>query len=404
MHVGKGENSEEIEKALWNLKEILPFDPLMITVDFAQAWFEPIKKVFPNSAIQIDLFHVMQDLIKALSKDLIRYKNEMYDNYINNAKKLANNTLKCQKEGIFSNIKLENLTIEKIQDGFLKLNNFFKETDPSIFKSKIMSYIENIYNLSTPWGNFLGDELIKRLPTNDLTQKNLKYYKANIFKAFRNMLRYIRKEKEADKKKFSQIKSLIVTSPEKLTESNEKILNTYLSLGQMEDEIKAYVLREEVSRSNIRRLSALTSDDRLAVLSLISSLKLGENRLREVLTLLEEISRRNQCTTGEIVRRSEIQTLLSHKELTPSQKTDHVKKALMILRYPKMHQLEAAFEKKKKNLNLPSNLSLHHPPFFEGKGLRAEFQFETIEEYRSMLSHLYDLADKEEFQEILRST
>src|SRR4030067_1645760 len=180
-------------------------------------------------------------------------------------------------------------------------------------------------------------------------------------------------------------------------EPNEKILNTYLSLTQMEDEIKTYVLREEVSRSNIRRLSALISDDRIAVLSLLSPLKLGENRLREVLTLLEEISRRDQWSAREIVRRLEIQAILSQKELTPSQKTERVKKVLMTLRYPKMHQLEEAFEKKKKNLNLPPHLSFHHPPFFEGRGLRAEFQFETMEEYRSILSHLSNLAEKEEF-------
>ncbi|MGZ3605749.1 MAG: ParB/RepB/Spo0J family partition protein, partial [Thermodesulfobacteriota bacterium] len=77
-------------------------------------------------------------------------------------------------------------------------------------------------------------------------------------------------------------------------EPNEKILNTYLSLARMEDEMKQYVLREEVSRFNIRRLSALSSDDRRAFLSLASPLKLGENRLREILTLLEEISRRNR--------------------------------------------------------------------------------------------------------------
>src|SRR3972149_9534854 len=116
-------------------------------------------------------------------------------------------------------------------------------------------------------------------------------------------------------------------------EPNEKILNTYLSLARMEDEIKTYVLKEEVSRSNIRRLAGLTSDDQMAILSLISPLKLGENRLREILTLLEEISRRNQCTTREIVGRPEIQAILSKKELTPSQKTEHIKKVLMALRY-----------------------------------------------------------------------
>lgn len=187
-------------------------------------------------------------------------------------------------------------------------------------------------------------------------------------------------------------------------EPNEKILNTYLALAQMEDEIKTYVLKEEVSRSNIRRLSAFTPDDRMAILSLISPLKLGENRLRETLTFLEEISRRNQCSARDIVGRPEIQAILSQKELTSSQKAERVKKVLKDLRYPKMHQMEEKFEKKKRDLNLPSNVSLHHPPFFEGRGLRVEFQFETMEEYRAIMKSLSNLADKKEFEEMIKSS
>ena len=186
-------------------------------------------------------------------------------------------------------------------------------------------------------------------------------------------------------------------------EPNEKILNTYLSLARMEDEIKTYVLKEEVSRSNIRRLSTLTPDNRMALLSLISPLKLGENRLRELLTLLEETSRRNQSTVKEIAGRPEIQAILSQKELTPSQKTERVKKVLSGLRYPKLNQLEKAFEKRRKDLNLPPNISLHHPPFFEGKGLKIEFQFETMEEYRIILKSLSSFAEKKEFEEMIQS-
>ena len=185
-------------------------------------------------------------------------------------------------------------------------------------------------------------------------------------------------------------------------EPDEKILNTYLSLAKMEDEIKRYVLKEEVSRSNIRRLGSLTPDDRMAVLSLISPLKLGENRSREIFTLLEEISRRDQCTTREIVERPEIQTILSQKELTPSQKTERVKRVLMALRYPKMDRMEKEFEKRRRDLNLPSNLSIHHPSFFEGKGLRVEFQFETMEEYQSILSALSLLPGKKTFKEMIQ--
>jgi ParB/RepB/Spo0J family partition protein len=184
-------------------------------------------------------------------------------------------------------------------------------------------------------------------------------------------------------------------------EPHEKILDTFLSLARMEDEIKTYVLKEEVSRANIRRLSALTPDDRMALLSLISPLKLGENRLREILTLLEETSRRNQSTVKEIAGRPEIQAILSQKELTPSQKTERVKKALLGLRYPKLNQLEKEFEKKRKDLNLPSNLLLHHSPFFEGKGLKMEFEFESIEEYQTILSALSALSGKEAFKQMI---
>jgi len=187
-------------------------------------------------------------------------------------------------------------------------------------------------------------------------------------------------------------------------EADEKILNTYLSLIQMEEEIKIYILKEGVSRTNIRRISNLSPKDRIALLSLISPLKLGENRLRENLTFLEEITKRDRLTILEILKRPEIQAVLSHQELTPPQKADRMKKALMGLRYPRMRNMEEKFEKKRKELSLPSNLSLNHLPFFEGKGLKVEFQFETVEGYRTMLSALSKLTDKKEFKEILQST
>lgn len=186
-------------------------------------------------------------------------------------------------------------------------------------------------------------------------------------------------------------------------EPNEKILNTYLSLARMEDEVKRYVLREEVSRTNIRRLGALTPEDRIALLLLLPSLKLGENRLRETLTFFEEISRRNRCTIREIVHRPEIQAILFQKDLTPSQRTEKVKKVLMDLRYPRMCQMEENFEKRRRDLSLPDGVSLHHQPFFEGKGLRVEFQFETVEQYRYILNSLSLLSEKNEFQELIES-
>jgi len=184
-------------------------------------------------------------------------------------------------------------------------------------------------------------------------------------------------------------------------ETNEKILNTFLSLARMEEEVKAYVLKEEVSRSNIRRLTALSEEDRMTAFSLLSRLKLGENSLREILTLLEEISQRKQSTVRKIVKDQQIQTILAQEELTPSQKTERLKKVLMDMRYPRMRRMEEEFGKARKALNLPRNVTLNHQPYFEGKGLGVEFQFRTVEEFRSVLSALSHRAGQESFQELL---
>jgi ParB family chromosome partitioning protein len=186
-------------------------------------------------------------------------------------------------------------------------------------------------------------------------------------------------------------------------ETDEKILNTFLSLAQMEEKIKRYVLKEGVSRTNIRRFWTLSSEDRKSLLALISPLKLGENRLREILTLLEEISKRDQVTIKEIAAKPEIQSVLSHRELTPSQRTERMRKVLMSLRYPKMFEMEGSFEKKKGNLNLPSGVTLFHSPFFEGQELKIEFQFETVEDYRSIVSSLSSLVGKRELKELIES-
>ena len=184
-------------------------------------------------------------------------------------------------------------------------------------------------------------------------------------------------------------------------ETNEKILNTFLSLARMEEDVKTYVLRGKVSRTNIRLLATFPEADRNAIVPLVSPLKLTESRLREILSLLSEISRKDQRPVSEVIAAPEIQDVLHHPELTFSQKSEKIKGVLMKLRYPRMHALEESFEKRRKMLNLPSSVSVHHSPYFEGKGLRVKFDIETLEQYEAVLSSLSFLAKDEAFQGML---
>jgi hypothetical protein len=242
LQVGEGENSNEIEKALWNLKQYLPYNPLMITVDFAPAWFEPIKKVFPNSEIQICIFHVMQEVVRALNKELIRFKRQVYDRYIDNAKRLARNTLKFQKTGKFLKLNLKYKILNQIQDEFLNLKDLINENNPKIVETQIQYYIAYLYTLSWQWADNLADELIERLPNNGLTSKNLKYYRKNVLKAFRKVLRRVRGEKEATKNNFLHVKKLILKGPEKFSSNDHKELTDFLKLNPQFMKIRTFFL------------------------------------------------------------------------------------------------------------------------------------------------------------------
>ncbi|MBD3230239.1 MAG: hypothetical protein GF329_18820 [Candidatus Lokiarchaeota archaeon] len=231
LQIGEGENSGEIEKVLWNLKQYLPFDPLMITVDFAPAWFEPIKKVFPNSEIQICIFHVMQEVVRALNKELLRFKRRVYDKFIDEAKKLARNILKFQKTGKYSKFKIKYEILDHLQVEFLNIKDIINENKPKILETRIQYYSAYLYSLSHQWADLLADELIKRLPRNGLTIKNLKYYRVDVFRAFRKVLRIVRGEKEAVKKTFLKVKKLILMGPERFSTDDKKKLMDFLKLN-----------------------------------------------------------------------------------------------------------------------------------------------------------------------------
>jgi ParB/RepB/Spo0J family partition protein len=184
-------------------------------------------------------------------------------------------------------------------------------------------------------------------------------------------------------------------------ETSGKILNTFLALARMEKETREFVVREKVSRNNIRKLAALSAEERLDLVAFFSPLKLGENTMRELLTLLEEIGRRERSPIRGIAERPEVREILLHPELTPSQKTEKLKKALTALRYPGLQRQEEEFDSKRRELDLPAGISIRPSSFFEGKELRIDFQFSSEEDYRKALTTLSALPGKPAFRALL---
>ncbi len=181
---------------------------------------------------------------------------------------------------------------------------------------------------------------------------------------------------------------------------NLRVLAKVSQLVQLRAEIKRYVVEEGVSLENAVRLLEFPPEDQAEMARVVSQLKLGENKLKEVLTFLREISLRDGMTLRELAR-GEIEAITSDTGLSKLQRTHRVRRRLREMRYPQLTGLERQFREKLKGLELSPGISLQPPPYFEGEAFRLELRFKSVGEFKDMLSRLTEASEKRELGEII---
>lgn len=179
-----------------------------------------------------------------------------------------------------------------------------------------------------------------------------------------------------------------------------RILAEMSQLVQLRPEIKRYIVEEGVSLENAIRLLEFSREDEAEIAGLVSELKLGENKLKELLTFLREISLRDGLTIREVVR-GEIRAVASDMALSKVQKTHRVRRRLREMRYPQLTQLEEDFRGKLKGLGLSPGISLQPPPYFEGDTFKLELGFRNVGEFKAILSKLMEASERTELGEMI---
>ena len=151
---------------------------------------------------------------------------------------------------------------------------------------------------------------------------------------------------------------------------------------------------------NATQFLEFAPEDQVEIGKLVSELKLGENTLREVLTLLREICLRDGVTLKDLIQ-GEIEGIVSNITISKVQKTNRVRRRLQEMRYPKLTELENAFREKRKGLRLSPGISLQPPPYFEGDQLKVEFRFGNVVEFKDIISKLMEASERKELGEMI---
>lgn len=176
--------------------------------------------------------------------------------------------------------------------------------------------------------------------------------------------------------------------------TSKLVLERYLKLVQLEDNIKIAVAEEFISIETAIALLEKSPIERQVIFNLFQQLKLGKNRQKEFLGLLTEISAIDNRPIDLVLLCKKIQDVLLNTKITPPRKTEYIKEILKKMRYPLLASTEENFQQIKKDLKLPPNIILRPPPFFEGEKYTVEFSFKNQTEFKKLTEILKSIADQ----------
>jgi ParB family transcriptional regulator, chromosome partitioning protein len=172
-------------------------------------------------------------------------------------------------------------------------------------------------------------------------------------------------------------------------------------LSGLEPEIQQGVLSDALSMAMALELGQMEPSSGIGLSALFGYLKLGLNKQREVLTMIQEIAFREHLTVNDVLNAPELQQIMLHEKWDRSQKATHLRQYLRRRRYPSITSVENDFETRVRDLGLGSGIALIPPRDFEGTTFSFHLNFNDIDQLQHRLSRLTEVSSSSILIEIL---
>jgi ParB/RepB/Spo0J family partition protein len=172
-----------------------------------------------------------------------------------------------------------------------------------------------------------------------------------------------------------------------------RILKQVLDLLALEKGLQEYLVQEKLSLAAAARLLDLDQQGQKSMIPLLLTLRPGENRIKEIISFLREISLRDDVSISALLAKHDIVAILADVRTPCPQRLEQVRRIIKQMRFPLLTEMEQKFAAYKQSLSLPPQISFHPPPFFEGEEFRMELRFKEFHSFRNLVSRLCRIAD-----------
>lgn len=235
------ENFENACRTLITVRTQAPIEPFIITCDFSPSLIAAIKEVFPNSAVQIDGFHVMQELNNGIKRDLKLYARrefrEEIDDFLALRAFLYTLQIERKKTDLLTTAQIPPIkeikrshvdawTCKEIIENMLVMLTI---QDPDTF---FRTLDLELTSLLKEHGSLLSefcDALREKFPKRKFTIKGRNRVQGELLKKLKTLCVKVRKPLQKEVSGFSKERFILFKQPEKMTKKAEEQLINFLN-------------------------------------------------------------------------------------------------------------------------------------------------------------------------------
>jgi ParB family chromosome partitioning protein len=190
--------------------------------------------------------------------------------------------------------------------------------------------------------------------------------------------------------------SSIISAEEILTEtasrlglpSDPGLIRKIKTIGDLDTSIQEGILANTISLAMATELAKLEPNTGIALTKIFTRLKIGLNRQRQLIMLLNEIAHRENSTIGDLLKEHVIQQVLDDHNLDHAQKRRQIQEYLKQRRFPAISRMKNEFKKQIKKLQLGNQISLTPPKDFEGSHYTLKLTFSSLSELEELQGRL----------------
>ncbi len=172
---------------------------------------------------------------------------------------------------------------------------------------------------------------------------------------------------------------------------NPPVIAKLIHLTTLPKSLKRAVESGDIGLAMALELGKLAAEARRQMLALFQTFHFGLNRQRQLLTLVAEIAARESNTVEQVLASNEIRTALARADKDRPARGRVLIQQLKRRRYPTLTEMESAYARLERRLELGNRARMVPPPYFEGKTFGLNLAFDTLEELGGHLKKLGEL-------------